>query len=132
MSLLTEEQTIRLLINGQPENRDKDHVPVVKLVLPDAQASWLLTWLDPTDVNMAFGLCDIGLGFPVTDRISISKLNNVKGVTGMQVEQDTTFQPTQRFSLFQKAASVLGFITDDPRVITSATNQEVKQQYPKL
>jgi hypothetical protein len=41
-----------------------DPRPVVKLFTPGAGAAWLLTELDPDDPDIAFGLCDLGLGFP--------------------------------------------------------------------
>lgn len=41
-----------------------DPIPVVKLFTPDAGATWLLTEVDPEDHGSAFGLCNLGLGFP--------------------------------------------------------------------
>lgn len=43
---------------------DSDPLPVIKLFTPDAGATWLLTELDPDDPDIAFGLCDLGLGNP--------------------------------------------------------------------
>ena len=62
MKLLTNQQIEKLKENGQPENRDKDHFPVVKLFTPDAQATWLLSEIDYQESNIAFGLSDLGLG----------------------------------------------------------------------
>ena len=36
----------------------------MKLFTPDANATWLLTELDPVEPDRAFGLCDLGLGYP--------------------------------------------------------------------
>jgi hypothetical protein len=41
-----------------------DFPPVVKLFTPDAGTTWLLTEIDPDDPDRAFGLCDLGSGFP--------------------------------------------------------------------
>jgi hypothetical protein len=35
-----------------------------KAVLPVEGATWLLTELDPEDPDIAFGLCDLGMGSP--------------------------------------------------------------------
>lgn len=43
---------------------DKDHFPLVKLFTPDAQATWLFTDLDSEFPDIAYGLCDLGMGFP--------------------------------------------------------------------
>lgn len=51
----------KLLQNGKPENRDKDHKPVVKLFTPDANCTWLISEIHHLDT--AFGLCDLGMGF---------------------------------------------------------------------
>ncbi|MET1755530.1 DUF2958 domain-containing protein [Novosphingobium sp. RD2P27] len=37
---------------------------VIKLFTPDAQARSLLSEADPRDPDLAFGLCDLALGFP--------------------------------------------------------------------
>lgn len=49
MKLFTKEQLTKLLYNGSPERRGKDHKPVVKLFTPDAGCTWLLTDIDPED-----------------------------------------------------------------------------------
>jgi Protein of unknown function (DUF2958) len=70
MTLITKTHTEQLLANGRAQRaaRDKgedaiDFQPVVKLFAPDAQCTWLLTELD-ADTDLAFGLCDLGLGEP--------------------------------------------------------------------
>src|SRR4029077_20073114 len=71
MKLLTADIRKKLLRNGklrqQHEQEDKpeaDFVPVVKLFTPDGGCTWLLTEIDPEDPDIAFGLCDLGLGHP--------------------------------------------------------------------
>ena len=70
MQLLTSDLKDRLLRNGRASayaaasGRDFDPLPVVKLFTPDAQATWLLTELDPACEWRAFGLCDLGCGMP--------------------------------------------------------------------
>ena len=64
--LITQEQHAQLLANGRRamEQSDFDPMPVVKLFTPDASATWLLAEIDPQDPDRAFGLCDLGFGFP--------------------------------------------------------------------
>ena len=66
MNLITETLRAQLLANGQQslDNDNFDPPPVVKLFTPDASATWLLTEIDPDDHDHAFGLCDLGQGFP--------------------------------------------------------------------
>jgi hypothetical protein len=70
MTLITQSQLAQLLANGKAQraaiDNDQgaiDFKPVVKLFTPDAQCTWLLTELDP-DHELAFGLCDLGMGDP--------------------------------------------------------------------
>jgi hypothetical protein len=70
-TLFTETQHEQLLANCQAQiigmdnaQPDIDFKPVVKLFTPDAQCTWLLTELSLDDI--AFGLCDLGLGLPGT------------------------------------------------------------------
>ena len=69
MTLFTKEQTEQLIANTDAQIAqneaglaDIDFKPVVKLFTPDAQCTWLLTELGRDDI--AFGLCDLGLGAP--------------------------------------------------------------------
>ena len=71
MTLFTKTQTEQLIANCQAQiigmdnaQPDIDFKPVVKLFTPDAQCTWLLTELSLDDI--AFGLCDLGLGLPGT------------------------------------------------------------------
>ena len=75
MKLFTNAQREQLLRNGQASReRDIDPPPVVKLFTPDANATWLLTELDPQDADRAFGLCDLGLGSPELGYVSLAEL----------------------------------------------------------
>src|SRR3569833_4454677 len=72
--LITDEQRAQLLANGRQslDNDDFDPPPVVKLFTPDADATWLLTEIDPDDHDHAFGLCDLGHGFPELGYVSLA------------------------------------------------------------
>ena len=98
MKLLTIEIRDQLLRNGRlirqflDENiAELDFFPVVKLFTPDANCTWLLTELDPDEPDIAFGLCDLGLGCPELGIVRISELESVRGKLGLPVERDLHF-----------------------------------------
>ena len=69
----------------------RDPAPVVKLFTPDAGATWLLTEIDPTDYDRAFGLCDLGLGEPELGYVSLGELAAVRGPLRLPIERDAAF-----------------------------------------
>ena len=111
--LLTTEIRERLLQNGRlrlefqmREEAEPDFLPVVKLFTPDAGCTWLLTELDPEDPDIAFGLCDLGMGFPELGCVSIAELQTVRGRLGLPVERDLHFKPTKTLSAYAEEARV--------------------------
>ena len=89
MKLFTKAQHDRLLANGR--NRDRDHAPVVKLFTPDAACTWLLSEIDPENPDLAFGLCDLGIGCPELGSVSLAELGALRGRLGLPVERDRHF-----------------------------------------
>ncbi len=87
MDLFTEAQR-QLLHDNYHADTWGELPPVVKLFTPDAGATWLLTTLDPENDDIAWGLCDLGLGFPELGYVSISELRTVRGKFGLPVERD--------------------------------------------
>lgn len=65
-----------------------DPKPIVKLFTPDGACTWLLADFDPEDPDIAFGLCDLGMGFPKLGSVRISELQSVRGALGLPVERD--------------------------------------------
>jgi hypothetical protein len=117
MMLLTQEIRESLLRNGRLSeklSREGDHVPdfipVVKLFTPDAGCTWLLTELDPEDNDIAFGLCDLGMGCPEIGSVRISELEAVRGRLGLHVERDILFKPTKTLSAYADEAWTHGGI----------------------
>ncbi|MFD2937819.1 DUF2958 domain-containing protein [Spirosoma flavum] len=104
MKLFTKEQLTKLLHNGSPEQRGKDHKPVVKLFTPDAGCTWLLTEVDSEETDLAFGLCDLGLGFPELGYLSVAELISVRGRFGLPVERDRHFEGKYPISVYADAA----------------------------
>ena len=75
MNLITDTLRAQLLANGRRSlyNDAFDPPPTVKLFTPDAGVAWLLTEIDPDDYDHAFGLCDLGLGFPELSYVSLAE-----------------------------------------------------------
>ena len=106
MNLITETLRAQLLANGRQslDNDDFDPPPVVKLFTPDAGATWLLTEIDPDDTDRAFGLCDLGHGFPELGYVSLSELQSVRGRLGLAIERDLHFVATKTISAYARDA----------------------------
>lgn len=112
MRLITHAQRAILLANGQVGTADPDFdpFPVVKLFMPDGSATWLLAGLDPDNPDLAFGLCDLGLGFPELGSVSLAELAELRGIFGLPVERDRWFVATQPLSAYATEASRLGHV----------------------
>lgn len=127
MKLLTKSIREQLLRNGrlmaerqeqgQPE---PDFLPVVKLFTPDANCTWLLTELDPEEPDIAFGLCDLGMGSPELGSVRISELESVRGVLGLPVERDLHFLPVHTLGVYARAAWNACCITESPEALAEA------------
>jgi hypothetical protein len=111
-SLITDEQRVELLANGARSvaGGELDPYPVVKLFTPDAGATWLLTELDPTDPDLAFGLCDLGVGYPELGYVRLSEITSVRGALGLPVERDLFFKADRPLSRYADEAHRLGVI----------------------
>ena len=110
MKLLTQKQREEMIRNGKAQreasNREAsiDFNPVVKLFTPDGNYTWLLTELYPDDHDVAFGLCDLGMGFPECGDVRISDLENLTGSLGLPVERDLHFEPEKTLSGYASEA----------------------------
>ena len=110
MKLITQAQQQQLLNNGRKQqdlmgtDEVLDFMPVVKLFTPDVNATWLLTEIDPDQNDLAFGLCDLGLGYPELGNVSLSELHQVRGKMGLPVERDLGFEADKTLSAYAKLA----------------------------
>lgn len=117
MKLLTKEHHAKLLENGK-ENAQRlaqgqepiDYAPVVKLFTPDAACTWLLNELDPDDNDIAFGLCDLGLGTPELGSVRLSEIASVRGRLKLPVERDQFFTGSKPLSQYADEARDSGYI----------------------
>jgi hypothetical protein len=63
----------------RPEGERDRLESVVKIFTPDGKSTWLLTELDSNGENLAFGLCDLGLGEPELGYVSLHELAAARG-----------------------------------------------------
>ena len=87
-----------------------DFLPVVKLFTLDAACTWLLSEIDPEEPDIAFGLCDLGMGFPELGSVLISELESIRGKLGLPIERDRHFQPYKTLSAYADEARNAGCI----------------------
>ncbi len=111
--------------NGSP---DVDFYPVVKLFTPDAGCTWLLTEIDPEDPDIAFGLCDLGMGSPELGRVRISELESVRGRLGLPVERDLYFVAKHTISVYAWAAWNAAAITESETALRKAAEDAAKER----
>jgi hypothetical protein len=118
MKLLTSAQRVKLLENGSRQATVKgtsgeiDFHPVVKLFNPCGAATWLLTEIDPDDETVAWGLCDLGMGFPEFGTVSLTELAAYRGRLGLGIERDLHFKARGPISTYIDAATKAGRIVD--------------------
>ena len=127
MKLLTKPIEAALLRNGRVQQAlaeegkaEADFIPVVKFFTPDAGCTWLLTELDPEEPDIAFGLCDLGMGYPELGSVSLSEIKALRGRLGLPVERDRFFEARHTLSVYAKAARQAGQITEIPDALEKA------------
>ena len=125
MMLLTKAQREKLLDNGRRQAAVKgtpseiDFFPVVKLFNPCGAATWLLTEIEPDDPDIAWGLCDLGMGFPEFGTVSLTELAAYRGRLGLGIERDLHFEARGPISAYIAAA------TKANRIVETIDAQEV-------
>lgn len=110
--LITPEQRAQLLANGAALKTDAnyDPRPVLKLFTPDAAYSWLLTHIEPEYPQVAWGLSDLGLGYPETGFLYLGSVVIVRGRLGLRVERDLHFKARKPLSAYARDAQQAGMI----------------------
>ena len=117
MELLPQSILDQLAANGRA-NQERieagediiDFEPVVKLFTPDGGATWLLIETDPEDPDIAFGLCDLGLGYPELGSVRLSVLKAHRGRLGLPIERDLHFKAEAPLSTYAERAREAGGI----------------------
>jgi hypothetical protein len=126
MKLFTKEIAEKLAANGRAQDAVRgtedeiDFAPVVKLFTPDANCTWLLTEIESEAPEIAFGLCDLGMGFPELGNVSLAELAALRGKLGLPIERDRHFKATHPLSVYADAARQGDAITEDPQKLAQA------------
>lgn len=117
MELLPQPILDQLAVNGRTNQAPIeagedtiDHYPVVKLFTPDGGATWLLSETDPEEPDIAFGLCDLGVGYPELGLVRLSVLMAHRGRLGLPIERDLHFKAAAPLSTYAERARVAGGI----------------------
>ena len=102
----------RLLDNGRAiaATGNDDLKPVVKLFTPDAGCTWLLVSIDPDDLGIAYGLCDLGLGCAEIGSVSIAEIESIRGAVGLPPERDLHFMPEGTLGWYANRSRMSGSI----------------------
>ena len=115
MRLLTIEHTRRMMANGRWNKErsaqgfpNEDFRPVAKIFCPWNTATWLLTELDPEDLDIAYGLCDFGFGHPELGKVRLSKLAALRGPGGLRIERDRGFRAVKTLGAYAIEARTQG------------------------
>jgi hypothetical protein len=117
MKLLHAEQERQMLANGRAnavriadDGNTIDFEPVVKLFCPWGAATWLLSELDPDDTDIAFGLCDLGMGVPELGSVRLSEIAALRGPGGLRIERDRHFTARKALTAYADEADKHGRI----------------------
>ena len=110
MKLMTQAQKNKMIKNHEHHKKYwndehpqyKEFKAVVKLFDPTGSSTWYLSELDP-NTNVAFGLCDLGVGCAELGYVSLNELSNLKVKMGLGIERDLYFTP-KTFDELQKVA----------------------------
>ena len=133
MKLFTKEIFAKLVANGHQQElvrgtpQEIDFAPVVKLFTPDANCTWLLTEIEPDYPEIAFGLCDLGLGCPELGSVSIPELKALRGRMGLPIERDRHFTATHALTVYADAARLAQGITENQKTLTRAAAAQEKE-----
>lgn len=85
----------------------KGDLPAVRYYIPNSEVSWVL-WEFTREEDTAFGLCDLGLGFPEMGFVSLTELEGLER-GGYSIHHDHTV--TTRFKGYaQSKVPVPGYL----------------------
>lgn len=104
------------------KGRGEDHIPVVKLFSITGNATWLLSELNPLEPDIAFGLCDLGMGFPELGYVSLEELESIRHpfLPIPLIVRDEHFNTEYLMSIYVEAAQQHQGITENPTHLQEA------------
>jgi hypothetical protein len=112
------------------KGREHDHPPVVKLFSIAGSATRLLSELNPFEPTIAYGLCDLGMGFPELGYVSLEELESIHhpSLPIPLVVRDEHFDAEYMMSVYSEAARQHQSITENPVHLQQGHQKLVSQQ----
>lgn len=113
MKLITEAmraQLVKNFIDVENGLSPMDLLPVAKLFYPAGAATWLLAYTPPDEPEIAWGLADLGLGYPETGDIYLPELLEFRGRWGLGIERDLHFQADMSIGQYLERAEACGIL----------------------
>lgn len=118
MNLFTKTEYELMLKNGADTNFAKDYPPVVGLYMTNTNFMWLISELDPEYKDIAFGLCDLGVGIPELGSVCISELLETEDLRKLHfIEREPFFEPKFPLSVYAAAAREHRKIITNPEIV---------------
>ena len=115
MKLILEEQRRKLLANHEATKDGESALPlepVVRLFDPYGSATWLLVSMN--DDEYAFGLCDLGIGFPEMGDVYLPEVRSVLVMGHPRIERDMHWTARGTFGEYVEAANSAQTIVELP------------------
>lgn len=108
MEMLIDDVRGLLKGNRQQAKNGSEEWPAVRLFAPLSRGVWLLSQIDPDDLDEAFGLCDNGDDHPILGHVSLAELTGRFG--HMSVRWDAEFKANRPLSAYAAEARSAGRI----------------------
>ena len=125
MKLFLEHEYVQLLENGRAFNEASDDQPVVKLFMTNTDCCWLLCEINPEHRDLAFGLCDLGMGFPELGYVDLTELQEAQDFLHI-LKRDCGFKGQYPISVYSEAArSAQRIVTDESSLKKAALKLKI-------
>ncbi len=92
--------------------------------MPGTGCTWLITEIDPEEPRLAFGLCDLGMGFPELGYIDLDELMSIRTKLGLGVDRDLCFKSEYPISVYANAARTSEMITEDDSILSKHADKK--------
>ncbi|OOQ57373.1 DUF2958 domain-containing protein [Mucilaginibacter pedocola] len=125
MTLFFEDEYDQLLENGRNFNEASDDKPVVKLFMTNTNCCWLISEINPEYPEIAFGLCDLGMGFPELGFVDLNELRQARGFFRVLC-RDENFEGAYPISVYAEAArNAQRIVTDEASLKEAAIKLKI-------
>ena len=122
MRLFTIAQYEQLFRNGTEPYQGDDHIPVVKLTMPDC--TWLITEIDSENPNIGYGLYMPNDHFSRFDHLDLEEAMNAKNCTFLTVQY---FRGKYPVSVYKDAEWWYGHLVEEETLLEKFVKKPVKE-----